>query len=110
LLEWLREFGAVEADQLHMFRNARLRQRLRDRLIEKQFPRAAVLEHTEQTFWRRGRRERGDSDAGAQRTEKYRAVLDSRQCADRDDIAGAKSVALQRGGDTVHRGIELRVG
>jgi hypothetical protein len=59
---------------------------------------------------RRGRRsDRGGNAAGAKRAKKDGGIVDRGRADDRDGVALADAIALQRGGDPVHQRIKRGV-
>ena len=87
---------AVEGDARHGAGVGRGEARRRAGIDEQQLLRARVGEHAGQALRRLARRQRRDDDAGAQRAEKDRGVLDRGAGADRDRLLRPDAVSLQR--------------
>ena len=84
-------------------------ERRRAALVSAKSSAPGVAQHRREARRRRRRRERRDDDAGAQRAEEDGRIAHRARRADRDRLARPHAVALQRGGDAVHQGVERAV-
>ena len=100
--------AAVERDARHRAQ-AGIVHRIGRRGIGEQHPRARVLQHARKGVGRAAGCQRRHHHPGPQRTEVDRGVVDGGGRADGDRIAGAQTVALQRGGHPVHAIVERGV-
>ena len=84
-------------------------EQLRRRRVDEDQARAGVGDHRVQALGGRARRQRRHRDAGPQRPQEHRRVLDRGGGHDHDRLARRDRVALQRGRDPVHQRVERAV-